>query len=441
MNLTKNGEIFDDEDDKISIKKSMRKSSIKEIRLRRKNPLSEFSSEKRRFIDIKEYPTNSFRINKQIQFESDIFFNNKTNFDKSNEEVKAINDRIERGRNKFYNSNNLGQQIIRVNRNKNLLQNSECNIKLSPADIKWEDPKSVILSTTEHSRNLYKRFGPKGPNARQLKIYQFSDSENYDTLSGVYKNQTTQVTKRDEKNEDISQKIEKMVKNIKTLNDNERLVVKMRTSSLDWTNDQDWDKKVKALNDFYSNGKNNNRKKEKDITDKINRAYNTNQTLSDNKNCSFQEYKILYPSKNNQFEKFGDDEIKKMFGQKGINVYYVHKDPFSKGVYNTITLKVSGKDNTNEINKKVKSIQEELKNKNYKIKIEKGKEHMDKKKYKRTAVKNPGDKSGAAPGINISRNINEGTRFKIMPMEYRNRKGFTKEFKDINHKYKRNMFF
>ena len=94
---------------------------------------------------------------------------------------------------------------------------------------------------------------------------------------------------------------------------------------------------------------------------------------------------------------------------------------------NTISLKVSGNNNNNEINKKVKSIQEELLKKNYKVNISKG-------NYKRINKRNfHPNNIGALPNT-IS---HDATKFKVMPPDYKIRKGFTKQFSCINYDYKK----
>ena len=75
---------------------------------------------------------------------------------------------------------------------------------------------------------------------------------------------------------------------------------------------------------------------------------------------------------------------------------------------NAISLKVTGNDTNNEINKKVKSIQEEFLKKNYKVNIEKG---NSKKINKRNKLKV--NNNGGLPNT-IS---HDPTKFKVMPPE------------------------
>ena len=65
-------------------------------------------------------------------------------------------------------------------------------------------------------------------------------------------------------------------------------------------------------------------------------------------------------TKGNQFEKFDEAEIQKLLGNKGIQAYDIHKNPFDKGNYNTINIKIKGNDDNNELYNKVKKVQEDL---------------------------------------------------------------------------------
>ena len=427
MNLHRDERLFNDVG--VDKKRKAEERSIKENRYPKNNLIYLYKNEKRRFVDIDEYPENNCRINKQIQFESHIFSNDGNNYNKTNQEIDEINERIDREKNKHYHLNVLGQPIIKVNRNTNIKNPLEAqDVKLRPANLIWNSPQAEVMFGKEHSSNIYKNYGSKGPNSYQLKLYQFSDSGNRDTLSGVEKPpyKITERTKKEEKvNDELSRKIEKMVNDLPNLNDRQKLEIKMKTSVLDCPNDTDLNNKAKTLKDFYKKGSQKRRNKE--ISEKPN---NIDKKTNDNKNCGYHEYVITYSTKGNQFEKFEDNEIKNIFGKKGINVYDIHKNPFSKGNLNSISLKISGNDN-NEINEKVKSIQDDLQKKNYKIIIEKGDEKNHKKNNRKM---NQSEKNREIPKTTTNAG---GSKFKVMPIEYKNRRGFTKEFAGINYGYKK----
>ena len=181
------------------------------------------------------------------------------------------------------------------------------------------------------------------------------------------------------------EKIDNIVKKLPNLNEGQKLKVKNKLSVMDCATDDEWDSKAKTLTDFYKRKGHNQRSKKQEITEKVN---NINKKTND-KDQGYHNYVITYSNKGNQFEKFDDNEIKKIFGAKGLTVYDIHKNPFPKGNTNNITFKIMGKDNT--INKKVKLLEDDLKKKNYKINIQRGGVKNNKKNTNRI-LSNPGAK-------------------------------------------------
>ena len=150
----------------------------------------------------------------------------------------------------------------------------------------------------------------------------------------------------------------------------------------------------------------------------------------------FEDYIITYATKKNQFEKFEDIDIKNIFGAKGIQIYDIHKNPFDKGNYNMINLKVFGNEGDKDIYHKVKLIQEELTKKNYKLNIEKCKPKNNGIKHKKL-VNNPGAKVAI---MNDYKNKPfEKNIFKKMPDRIKCKGKFTKEFDLIKKKKKKSM--
>ena len=428
INLQKNEKIFNDVGaDK---KRIEGQGPNKELRYAKNHPITIYKNEKRRFVGLDEYPENNCKINKQIQFESHIFNNDKNNYIKTNEEIKEINERIEREKHKRYNINVLGQPYI----NANFENNSERKgPRLRPANIEWSNPQAEVMFGKEHSNYIYHNYGPK-PNAYQLKLYQNADSENIDTLSGLKKTPFTayKKPKKEQKiNNETSEKIEEMVNNMPNLNDGQKLGLKMKTSVLDCNNDNDWNDKIKTLNNFYTNENKKPKLRKKEVTEKVN---NIDKRSNQNKDQGYHNYVITYSNRQNQFDKFDEYEIKNIFGRKGVNIYDINKNPFNTGNYNTISFKVVGNDNNEAINKKLKMVQDDLKKKNYKVNIEEIEDRNNKKNTRRM-VNKPGWKSGII--LDYNSNISVGSKFAIMPNEYKKRKGFTKEFAGVNYAYKR----
>ena len=412
------------------------KNSNSILNFRKKHPLTLYSTQKRHFVDLDECRENNCAINKQLQFESYLFSNQDNDYIKSQEDINEINARINKRKHTPNNFNILGQPIIRVNRKKNFNDNihsSMCELhpkKIGPSNMTWDNPSSEVMYSPDYTKNLYKNYGPKGPTAYQRRLHQFADSDNLDTLSGLKKNygnnfKNVKKPKTDEiKNKEEQKKIEKILEGVPNLSEGKKILIKMNSSILDFNDDKELEKKTKDLNNFLKKEKT----KKKEIADKINHI--DNKKIANNKN--FDNYIITYGIKGgNNFEKYNENEIKNIFGKKGINVYDIHKNNFARGKsYNTIELKIAGNNINNELNKKIKLIQDDLIKKNCKVKIEKIKKSNNIKK----TVTNPGGKI-AIMKENIM-NKKEENKYKMMPNEYKTKSNFTKQFSGINYSYK-----
>ena len=423
VNLEKNEKIYNDVGaDK---KRIGGDAPQKEVRYVKNHPISEYQKNHRRFVDVSEFPENNCKINKQIQMESHIFSNDKNYYDKTDEEINKINERIKKEQLKQYNENVLGQPIQKPN-NRDLSNNDPSlfgavHSKWGQTNITWNSPEAEVMFGKNYTDSIYQKYGPK-PTAYQRKMNQLADSQGIDTLSGYDKSHVYNYQKPEREvqvNDETSKKIEKMVDDIPNLNEGQKYGIKMKTSVLDFTDNNQWNNKAKTLNNYYKQG--SNRPKNKEVTDK---PTNINRNNNENEDYGYHNFVITYPLKNNQFEKFDEKDIQKLFGAKGVNVYDVHKNPFPKENYNTITLKVKGSDYNNELTSKVKSVQENLKRKNYKVNIEKGTKKNVKKNNQR-ADNNP------------SNPMNAGSTYKVMPPEYMQKKGFTNEYSGVNYDYKR----
>ena len=412
------------------------KNSNSILNFRKMHPLTLYSTQKRHFVDLDECRENNCAINKQLQFESYLFSNQDNDYIKSQEDINEINARINKRKHTPNNFNILGQPIIRVNRKKNFNDNihsSMCELhpkKIGPSNMTWDNPSSEVMYSPDYTKNLYKNYGPKGPTAYQRRLHQFADSDNLDTLSGLKKNygnnfKNVKKPKTDEiKNKEEQKKIEKILEGVPNLSEGKKILIKMNSSILDFNDDKELEKKTKDLNNFLKKEKT----KKKEITDKINHI--DNKKIANNKN--FDNYIITYGIKGgNNFEKYNENEIKNIFGKKGINVYDIHKNNFARGKsYNTIELKIAGNNINNDLNKRIKLIQDDLIKKNCKVKIEKIKKSNNIKK----TVTNPGGKI-AIMKENII-NKKEENKYKMMPNEYKTKSNFTKQFSGINYSYK-----
>jgi hypothetical protein len=302
--------------------------------------------------------------------------------------------------------------------------------KWNRTNLDWASPESQIIfnNSTKNS---------KCQTARQRKLSQLSDSQNYDILTGREKEPIIYNYKHKENTNKGKKKFDAIINRMPNLNDGQKLGIKMRVSSLDCTNEQDWDDKVNSLKNFFA--KNLHKKsKEKDITGKIGEIKNnaSNISIYNTHDNIYHDYVITYSTKANKFEKLDEIGIQKLFANKGIHAYDIRKNQFDKGNYNTINIKIKGNDTNNKLYRKVKKLQEELRKDNYKFNIEKRK------------VKNYGIKSGkvvcnprAKGGITYIQNDKncEDSELKKAPNDIKSRKGFSKQYAQINYKYKRSF--
>ena len=108
---------------------------------------------------------------------------------------------------------------------------------------------------------------------------------------------------------------------------------------------------------------------------------------------------------------------------------------FSKGNFNTIKFKVRDNNESQEVlNNKINNIEKGF-GKNYKVKINKDKKKSFKMNTK-NFVSNPGSKIGI-----INENIGnyDNAKYTKIPDNIRNKKSFSKQFENINYKYKQNF--
>ena len=392
------------------------------------------NNQQHQYIDPRNNP-NYCQINKQINLSSNVFYNEDKNYNNINE----INNRINNEKNRTYNIDVLGNPIkkIKVN-NKNNIENDRSllgavHTKWGKTNIDWRSPEAEIMFGKEFNDNINQNYGPKGPTAFQRKINQLADTKNIDTISGNKNVVPIYDIQKPLKNEEInsagSQQMEEVVKNIPNLNEGQKLGIKMKMSALDF-DDKDWENKAKTMSDFYSKNPYGVKKEKKEITGKINER---NFNIKNNNNIDYHDFVITYGTKNNQFEKYDESDIKKIFGMKGVQVYDIQKNPFSKGDYNTIKFKVRYDENDNDIvNNKIKNVEDDLNRQNYRLRIEK-EEEKNFKKSDRNFV--PGTKIGI---MMDSGNNDNNTKYKVMPNYIRQKKGFSKQFANMNYQYKKN---
>ena len=132
----------------------------------------------------------------------------------------------------------------------------------------------------------------------------------------------------------------------------------------------------------------------------------------------------------NSFDKFSENEIKLLFSKKGIHAYNIQKNQFDNRKYNVIKFRVRENEGEASLVKKIKEIENDFKNKEYKICIEKDVEKETKKNLKHI-VNVPRSKVAM-----FSENDKKNTLKKKELLQIKNQSKFTKQFNLIDHKYK-----
>ena len=284
------------------------------------------------------------------------------------------------------------------------------------------------------SQDVNKDFGPKGPNAFQRKLNQLADTKNKDTISeqkkvpinNLIKPPSTKVV-----NGEGLGKMEEIIKEMPNLKEDLKLKIKMDATTSLLNGECDWNKKAKTLNKFYTSPNFRNKSKNKEIIIKVG---NKKEIEKDNKTGhDFCDYILTYPTKS-QFEKYGESDIKRIFGSKGLHIYDIQKNMFDKGTYNTIKFKVRENEDETNLNKKLDEVKKEFEQKDYKVQI-KPEKKKDIRKNTKKFVSNPGQKLGI---LNENIGLYNNAKYTKLPEKIRKKNSFSNQFVHINYGYKKN---
>ena len=416
--------------------------NIKNYYVKKKNKWTEKNSGNYHYIDNKINPANNAKINKQINLQSNLFKDQDITEKTKTIDIDKIRSRLEEEKNKINQNNSYHIGITKKNISRDLTNNDRSlygavHSKWEKSNIDWLNPQTELMFGNLDSKNANSNFGPNGPTPFQRKLNQLADTKNIDTINENKKKPLNNIVKPVAQNiiNDLgNEKVDKALEEIPNLKQDKKFKIKMETSTSLLNNDNDWDRKVQTLNNFYTNPNKDNFKikGKKEVTGKI--GYNKDINKNEKKEKSgygFTEYILTYGTKD-QFEKFGENEIKKIFEKNGVHIYDVRKNMFDRGGYNTINFKVGDNKELN-IDKKINDIENNL-SKNYKVKINKEKKKDVKINYK-NFINNPGSKVGVL-NENIGKDNN--TKFNKMPKQIMRRKDFSRQFEQINHGYKKN---
>ena len=420
----------------------------KKIYVRKKNKWTEKNSGDYHYINTQQNPVTNAKINKQIYLSSNLFNinDNRTMTEKNRKKtLDKINTRIEEEKNRINKNNryhlSLHDKKRDLSGNDRMLYGS-VHSKWEKSKMDWLNPQTELVFGTQAIKDLKNEFGPKGPNAFQRKLNQLADSKNIDTINEEEKQPINNIKPPGPQNKVNDMQIGKwaeILEDIPNLKQDKKLKIKMEATTSLLSNENDVEKKAKTLRNHYTspNMESLLKKEKKEITGKIGNKkgnINTNKKILEEK-CGhdFTEYVLTYGTKDN-FEKFGENDIKKMFEKNGVHIYDVHKNMFDKGSYNVIKFKVrEDKEGQDALNNKMNNIEKDL-GKNYKIKINKEKKKNLKLNTK-NFVSNPGAKLGI---LNENIGVHDNAKYTKIPDNIRNKKAFSKQFEQINYRYKKN---
>ena len=410
------------------------------IFVKKKNEWTEKNSSGYHFVDSKVNPQNNAKINKQMYLQSNLFKDNDDSNKTENNpnlNIEKINKRIEeeKAKNDRYEKYHLGNE----NPKRDLTDNDRSqwgavHTKWEKSNLDWRSPETELMFGSGLSQDVNKEFGPKGPNAFQRKLNQLADTKNKDTISEEKKLPINNIEKPPSTNTvngEGLEKIEEIINEIPNVKDDTKLKIKMDATTSVLAEDGNWDRKAKTLTKFYTNPNFLNKSKNKKLSIKVgNKDKKENEVKSGHDYC---DYVLSYPTKSH-FEKYGEGDIKRIFGSKGVHIYDIQKNMFDKGTYNTIKFKVRENEEQGNLKQKMEEVKKDLEKKDYKVEINPEKKKDNKKNIK-NFVSNPGAKLGI---INENVGNYNNAKHTKMPEKIRKKHSFSKQFVQVNYSYKKN---
>ena len=377
----------------------------------------------RRFITYKKItPQTACKINKRINIMSHVFMSNEKDKKKILENIKSeINFNPKKNVNYRDKYNTLWNENTKRD-----LSNNDPNLwgsvhsKWIKSNIDWSNSESELIFGNTFSKNMKKIYGNKGPNAFQIKLNHLADTLNKDTITEREKEPISNIKKpqsQEQINGYIYNTIQNKINKIPNLKEDKKNKIKNNATTAVLNGELNSVTKIKSLNNYYLNTNNSPIKEKKE------------------KNSS--EYILTYQTKS-QFEKYDENDIKIMFGKKGLNIYDIQKNIFDKGIVNTVRFKIWGNDEEMEKNK-INEVKKDLQKENCRVLIDK-KEKNTKKKMK-NFISNPLGKKSGIMNENIGNGNNVETKLKKIPDKIKVKHNFSKGFKNMNYKYKKNTNF
>ena len=344
------------------------------------------------------------KLCKQLEYQSNIFGEENKNINKKmddyiknkNEEKESkikLKEKIEKEREELNNKINV-QNKKNLCLNKNIWGGVHCKWQKSNMD--WKDPGAQVLfkkNDTEANLNNDK----SEITAFQRKLNDLADSDNIDTLSEKKGNLNIEKYKIKKINNEDDNNIEQTKEILNTMPDNvlredqKIMAINNSTTSqfLNSTTNENLSKMLNRINVNVKNERlNKNRKKENNIIKimgKNSHMNDKNENNNINDKIITEDYLLLYSTKaKNKLDNLNPIDIKNIFGEKGIHIFDVKKDELGVGKFNKIKFKIreNTENNINDLEQKIKLVEEDLNKNKYKVSIKKDENINHKKKIK-----------------------------------------------------------
>ena len=377
------------------------------------------------------------KYNQRLEFNSNIF--NEENKDINKKMDDFIVDKIKESENKKILKDKIKKEKeemakkIKELKKQNMMKKE--NIKLAPATMKWHDPESEILFKKTFT------VGDLNNNNEEItaferKIKDISDSNNIDTLSKIKKPSYFKKLKKlnlniDDNNKTKIKTILNTLPGADSLREDQIIGMINKSTTSNFLNDSKNDEKMtKYYNTITTNIKSARLSKSRKKKDNIIKIMGKNgkilnKSLNNSKNKTeykVHDYTLVYSIKHNKFDKFENDDIKKILGARGVHAFDIRKNELLIGDLNNVKFKVRETDENNEknIDEKMKLIEDDLNMNKYRVKI-------NKDKIKKITKDNRNMKE---------KEIKEKGKFNKTPYKSKGKKNFTSQFPKVNVKYK-----
>ena len=377
------------------------------------------------------------KLNRQLDCQSNIFNDKNKNINKKMDDF--INNKIQENYNKVALKEKIKKereemaQKIKELKKQNV---NNGNTKLYPTSLKWYSLGAQRLLRRENKNGELNKTQEE-MTAFQRKILDLSNSDNIDILSKNKKSFNIKKLKKNNAFKKDDNNIEKIKEILNTLPDNsirqdqKAGIINLSTTS-NFFNESKNDEKLKkyynTINTNIKSARKSRSKKKKDSIIKImgknsKQPYhivNKNIDRKDGENrdeFKIHDFTLVYPTKDKDFEIFENDDIKKIFGTKGLYIFDVKKNELPIGDLNSVKFKVrEGDENTEKnIEEKIKKVEDILNRNKFRVKIKKD-------EIKKITKDN--------------RNIKENGKYVKTPYRTKTQKKFTSQFPRINLKYK-----